>query len=301
MDSYEATDRALGTIEILAMILEQLPGRKIFTVQRVSKLWMAVIDTSPTIQCKLFLRARREPVAPITCNTDEGWLEYERELEVNQLVNSLTQAIDWDAPPEKSEVEISTNHRGRGSQPRKERASCDRMFVTQPPCTIVEGYSVMDLVDNVECRFSVRNQAGLRFRDLVLASEGAMAHFPDDFPDKEDRSLVYTLWMPVGEDVRAEWTEQYRLWQERWATERETSSAASAASSPSSSFSASVTECLECVILGPGAETGSVFGEACRQGRLPLSILSANVVGQCAVVWDGSEAKDACGTPRGYY
>lgn len=201
MSAYEATDRALSIIEILAMILAQLPGRKIFTIQCVSKLWIAVIDTSPAIQWKLFLRAKKRPMAPIMCNAEKGWLEYGSQLEFNSIARGSVLTYEWAVLQATTEVSYVTGLEGRGLRSEGEMLSCDRMFLTQPPCTIVEGDRPVNPGGD-KSRFRVRNEAGLRCRDLVLANNGAQAHLPDDFRGKKYRSCGYTIWMPIGLDAR---------------------------------------------------------------------------------------------------
>lgn len=73
------------------MILVQLPGRKIFTLQRVSKFWKANIQYSPTIQKKLFLRPKGESVGPSLKDAEKLHLEYPEELELNLLPSALVE------------------------------------------------------------------------------------------------------------------------------------------------------------------------------------------------------------------
>jgi hypothetical protein len=63
--------QAFGTTEILEAIIEHLPARTLFGVQRVSKTFQATILGSQRIQHKMFLRIKNETQVPWALRWDE--------------------------------------------------------------------------------------------------------------------------------------------------------------------------------------------------------------------------------------
>jgi hypothetical protein len=63
--------QAFGTTEILEAILEHLPGRTLFGVQRVSKHFQATILGSQRLQHKMFLRIRNKTEVPWALRRNE--------------------------------------------------------------------------------------------------------------------------------------------------------------------------------------------------------------------------------------
>lgn len=105
----DATSRALGINELLCMIIEELPVCEIFfTGQRVSKQWKAVIEESPTIQWKMFLKAKAAPVEPVLIDIEKGLWDYQRELLINFIPCFDAKKRNWEPPPHVSELDYWT-------------------------------------------------------------------------------------------------------------------------------------------------------------------------------------------------
>ena len=200
-----AEERVLSINELLSMILEQLPGRKIFAIQSVSKHWRAIIQASPTIQKNLFLRAEGAPVTPpldgVYC------LDYPIELQINELVQCNITSDAWTEPPEQIIVDYGVQVPWRLDDEPAIELSCDSMFITKPPCTVVECYYLApDRSQGAEMVFYwIRDPAGLRFKDLLDAHDRAMADHPDDDDQKMERQVGFVLSMPVSRVVHERW------------------------------------------------------------------------------------------------
>lgn len=198
----DATSKALATNEVLCMILEPLAGRKLFTIQCVCKRWKAMIESSPTLQWKMFLRAKGPPLVPCLVNAELGCLEYDRELELNRLVPASINAHEWEEPPRRVKVNYETMTWWRGAN---RPSSCDKMFLTQPPCTIAESYYLGKEGDH--CSFiwyTVRNSNGLRFEDMILANEATHAeHLFGSLSIGDGQCFV--IRMPISKETEQGW------------------------------------------------------------------------------------------------
>ncbi|KAF7197395.1 hypothetical protein HII31_01205 [Pseudocercospora fuligena] len=67
-----AKDRALGIAELLEMILERLPMRDLLNTLRVNKTWSALIEKSPKLQERLFLKAKCTTASPLKFHVNES-------------------------------------------------------------------------------------------------------------------------------------------------------------------------------------------------------------------------------------
>ena len=211
------TEEALGVNELLSMILEHLPPRKVFVLQRVSKHWQAVINGSPTIQTKLFLRPSKSPLSPkFDYRRGKASLYYTKELEVNKILGCEVDLDLEDLPTSQpvqtrcaTTISLSQNHDEEqlGIEP-----SWYRMFLTQPPCTMAQALHDCAREDRywTPMDFSVHNPAGLRYRDLWAGRDRAQA--AGCILSSEHARLDFELWMMVGAETSAEWNAKCEQW-----------------------------------------------------------------------------------------
>ena len=196
MSSTSACARVLALPELLEAIIINLSIRKILDAQRVSQAWLDNISESTPIQRKLFLKPTGPPVAP---NLDGDGPHYGH-INTNDLLLHRSTFRKTPTPfvssqqPEPRYVRLSGwILQGTDVATKVGKETCEdflrgdvvvgsdrsvppwRMFLTQPPCTVVEVEISVRLKNKSKSPFavrcSVRNGEGLRWGDIIKAAE----------------------------------------------------------------------------------------------------------------------------------
>lgn len=211
-----ATAQVLNTYELIQLIVELLPPRKVCVVQAVCKTWQGVTQ-SKKIQQTLFKAQVSPPIAPrLTDTTSKDlWVEDEQQLVLNRILPGLTPIIKWDRINGLINLDytfhvpksfFSTNKRGCNSpdgRPASYIQSYLEMFVTQPPAAVVNmRISAFGSEETSIC--SVRESCGLKFWHLFEVLEKVASGLDIEDDTATLKAILYFS-MPVDEQTRDEW------------------------------------------------------------------------------------------------
>ena len=197
--------------ELLLMILEYLPNRKLMCIQRVSRRWQGIMLDSETLRQRLFLTPKGSPIGPFMADGRTGRLEFPTELDLNRI--PTCQFTKWelivDSEEEEEEEEVEESPAvtyglklGWRGKHHDEHSSCDRMFLSQPPCTTV-ACAIPDMQpEDGLLWYSVQNLRGSRFEDLVSAHDAAMRGHPHFCLEQR---LRYVVCMPLSYATAWRW------------------------------------------------------------------------------------------------
>jgi hypothetical protein len=207
-DQRSACRKVFDTTELLEHIISFLPMKKIFTIQRVSKQWRAVIATSPSIEEKMFLRLKITPKE--TCEPSAlGW-SHNGLWRLQRPPPSLLTLVSLN--PELRPNPICKNQRfgltcaghGRrvmvqwGPTPIKQCHSLFDTYISDPPCKNAE-FNLTVRFKKAACNASdsgaeypiklwvsyitANSDSGLTFQDVLLAALNArgQTECKDDF------------------------------------------------------------------------------------------------------------------------
>ncbi|EON69843.1 hypothetical protein W97_09106 [Coniosporium apollinis CBS 100218] len=140
---------AFSVIELVALILLQLPLIDLFRVQRVCSRWRNIVQTFRSIQQVLFLRGLNRYARPSAAYTSihklQGWFHKSGQSSVIYAINPLIKRQGWSCDHRDGETEVRLHQQhwflNRRSYDRP-NASWRGMFVTQPPTKRLKLYRV---------------------------------------------------------------------------------------------------------------------------------------------------------------
>jgi hypothetical protein len=206
----KARREALQLPEILEQIISYLPGYTILTrAQRVSKLWNTVINTSPIVQKKLWLRPRGARVSrptgistkydihyPMPVFAMEALLSgvpiYTGSFQINTLFSRipLIQALHHNrdlparfvntAPLPRGKLIWTEIRRFEAVANNSKRPTWLNMHLTEPPITtawievVIEDHSARHPRETFNPA-TIRNDGGLTFRSVIDVVDRMMA------------------------------------------------------------------------------------------------------------------------------
>ena len=247
-----ARQAVLQAPELLEAIISHLPLLPVFTAMRVCRCWNTLINNSPLLQKKLFLPTPTAKVIAPRVMLDIFHFEtqdfsvpiYDEHIIINpffgrqrqQQINLVLENIPWvhipvkriDSAPEgwpanhyvfsqalqtrSTEDELSKGQRWTYPTP-----SWQRMFITDPPCSVVHGalaewFSLGD-VPHYIINFSVRHHGGITFGllgEIVARAREAIMQYGNraDVDIKERKGLglfdLFSTWEEVETAVPEE-------------------------------------------------------------------------------------------------
>lgn len=221
-------DQVLAVLELLEAIILQLPVRNIFQAQRISGTWRNAINTSPSIQEKLFIKPSGEPVEPkglrpSNAHNPIGWdeaMHYPRHFRLNnQFLNLINGTLRYRRsitdqytirPRAVTMTRVNAIHLDcRSSTEPSSNDVSDRWeslqhsFITQPPCTTV-GLQVLAGGKPTIVKCSLRNSERLRYGDIWKAARGMLAGM-ENVQEYRKVQVTVTLLMLMTDAEAKEW------------------------------------------------------------------------------------------------
>lgn len=178
--------RVFEAAELLEHIISFLPMKKIFTLQRTSKRWKNVINASPSIQEKMFLRLNNKP-KPVCEPHAVGWTSVDGYVLWGVRVPDLFTLVTLN-PELRHDEECHTRRFGQtcighgrdvklqwGPAPIRQHFSLLDAYISDPPCKRAEvcltvsfkdGASTFPITISVK-NVTVSSEIGLTFQDIL--------------------------------------------------------------------------------------------------------------------------------------
>ena len=223
----KASTQVFETFELLEMILDLLPPRRILAVQRVCKTWQTVIARSTRIQHLLFRKSKEVVLEPFKIDPpldDFTIARYDRELNINRVSPAVVRPIRW-----RPDANIFVAYTLALKRPTDEFSlngtwpSYMDSYLTEPRCTtgmlVVTKNVEKHSADQKELSCSLRDPEGLKLGHLIQTAS-RMVDVDEEMDATDDHLLQFYLRMPVSEETNERWSDE-RAYRKKRKAERE--------------------------------------------------------------------------------